>query len=68
MAKKRGSGKEHRKGYKGFGEGEFRDKEGGKGNRPENYKQVRLKLQGDRLNRGWREIFTPVHAVSSVEN
>ena len=31
------------------------DKEGGKGNHPENYKQVRLKLQGDRLNRGWRD-------------
>ena len=34
------SGKDHRKGKKGFGKGEFRDKEGGKGNRPENYKQV----------------------------
>ena len=40
---------------KGFGKGEFRDKEGGKGNRPENYKQIRLKLQGDPLNRGWRD-------------
>ena len=40
---------------KGFGKGEFRDKEGGKSNSPENYKQVRLKLQGDRLNRGWRD-------------
>ena len=60
------SGKYHRKGRKGFGKGEFRDKkgfgkgefrdkEGGKGNRPENYKQVRLKLQGGRLNRGWRD-------------
>ena len=63
---RKGSGKYHRKGRKvfgkgefrdkkGFGKGEFRDKEGVKGNRPENYKQVRLKLQGDRLNRGWRD-------------
>ena len=63
---KKASGKYHRKGRKGFGKGEFRDKkgfgkgefrdkEGGKGNRSENYKQVRLKLQGDRLNRGWRD-------------
>ena len=63
---KKGSGKYHRRGRKGFGKGEFRDKkvfgkgefrdkEGGKGNRSENYKQVRLKLQGDRLNRGWRD-------------
>ena len=52
---RKGSGKYHRKGRKGFGKGEFRDKEGGKGNRPENYKQVRLKLQGDRLNSGWRD-------------
>ena len=50
-----GSGKDHRKGKKGFGKGEFRDKEGGKGNRSENYKQVRLKLHGDRLHRGWRD-------------
>ena len=49
------SGKDHRKVEKVFGKGEFRDKEGGKGNRPENYKQVRLKLQGYRLNRGWKE-------------
>ena len=63
---KKGSGKYHRKGRKGFGKGEFRDKkgfgkgefrdkEGGNFNRTENYKQVRLKLQGDRLNRGWRD-------------
>ena len=49
------SGKNHRKGKKSFGKGDFRDKEGNKGNRPENYKQVRLKLQSDRLNRGWRD-------------
>ena len=30
-------------------------KKAGKGGRPENYKQVRLKLQSDRLNRGWRD-------------
>ena len=52
---RKGSGNFHRKGKKGFGKGKFRDKEGGKDNRPENYKQVRLKLQGDRLNRGWRD-------------
>ena len=40
-----------------FWQGEFRDKEGGKGNRPENYK----KLQGDRLNRGWRD--QPIRAT-----
>ena len=62
----KGSGKYHRKARKGFGKGEFRDKsgfgkgefrdkEGGKGNRSENYKLVRLKLQGDRLNRGCRD-------------
>ena len=50
---RKGSGKYHRKGRKGFGKGEFRDKEGGKSNRTENNKHVRLKLQGDRLNRGW---------------
>ena len=27
----------------------------GKGGRPENYKQVRWKLQSDRLNRGWKD-------------
>ena len=52
---RKGSGKYHRKGKKGFSKGELRDKEGGKGNRPENYWQVQLKLQCDRLNRGWRD-------------
>ena len=63
---RKGSGKFLRKGSKGFSKGEFRDKksfgkgesrdkENGKGIRPENYKQVRLKLQGDRLNRGWKD-------------
>ena len=52
---KKGFGKGEFGDKKGFGKGEFRDKEGGKGNRSENYKQVRLKLQGDRLNRGWRD-------------
>ena len=35
---RKGSEKIHRKGNKGFGKGEFRDKEGGNGNRPGNYK------------------------------
>ena len=52
---RKGFGKGEFRDKKGFGKGEFRDKEGGKGNRSENYKQVRLKLQGDRLNRGWRD-------------
>ena len=49
------------KGKKGSSKGESRDvlnlstKEAGKGGRPENYKQVRWKLQSDRLNRGWRD-------------
>ena len=34
---RKGFGKYHRGGRKGFGTGEFRDKEGGKSNRPENY-------------------------------
>ena len=49
------------RGKKGWSKGESRDvlklptKEAGKGGRPENHKQVRLKLQSDRLNRGWRD-------------
>ena len=37
-------------------------KEAGKGGRPENYKQVRQKLQSDRLNRGWRD--QPAHGTN----
>ena len=61
----RGSSKGFRRGKKGWSKGESRDvlkfstKEAGKGGRPENYKQVRLKLQSDRLNRGWRD--QPAH-------
>ena len=33
-----------------------------KGGRAENYKQVRLKLQRDRLNRGWRD--QPAHETN----
>ena len=60
-AEKKGSSKGFRRGNKGWSKGEPRDvlkfstKEAGKGGRPENYKQVRLKLQSDRLNRGWRD-------------
>ena len=51
---KKGSGKGFRRGKKGWSKGESRDVlKVGKGGRPENYKQVRLKLQSDRLNRGW---------------
>ena len=53
MAKK--SGQRCRKGKKGSGKGEFRDKKGGKGSRPQNNKQIRPKLQRDRLNRGCRD-------------
>ena len=52
---KKGSSKGHRKSKKGWGKGASRDMEGGKAGRPENYKQVRLKLQSDRLNSGWRD-------------
>ena len=57
----RGSSKGFRRGKKGWSKGESRDvlkfstKEAGKGGRPENCKQVRLKLQSDRLNRGWKD-------------
>ena len=52
----------------GCRKGESRDvlklstKEAGKGGRPENYKQVRLKQQSDRLNRGWRD--QPAHGTN----
>ena len=53
---KKGSGKGFRKGKKGCSKGESRDVfKAGKGGRPENYKQVRWKLQSDRLNRGWKD-------------
>ena len=51
---KRGLGRISGKARRVLAKGEFPDKEGGKGNRPENDKQVQLKLQGVRLNRGWR--------------
>ena len=49
------------KGKKGSSKGFRRGKKArdvlkaGKGGRPENCKQVRLKLQSDRLNRGWKD-------------
>ena len=44
------------RGKKGCSKGESRDvQKAGKGGRPENCKQVRLKLQSDRLNRGWKD-------------
>ena len=50
------SGKGFRRGKKGWSKGESRDvSKAGKGGRPENYKQVRWKLQSDRLNRGWKD-------------
>ena len=36
--------------------------EAGKGGRPEKYKQVRWKLQSDRLNRGWKD--QPAHGTN----
>ena len=53
---KKGSGKGFRRSKKGWSKGESRDvSRAGKGGRPENYKQVRWKLQSDRLNRGWKD-------------
>ena len=65
---RKGSSKGFRRGKKGWSKVEFRDvlkfstKEAGKGGRLENYKQVRLKLQSDRLNRGWRD--QPAHGTN----
>ena len=60
---KKGSGKGFRKGKKGCSKGESRDVlKAGKGGRPENYKQVRWKLQSDRLNRGWKD--QPAHGTN----
>ena len=60
---KKGSSKGFRRGKKGRSKGESRDVlKAGKGGRPENYKQVRLKLQSDRLNRGW--IDQPAHGTN----
>ena len=62
---KKGSSKGFRRGKKGWSKGESRDvlklstKEADK---PEIYKQVRLKLQSDRLNRGWRD--QPTHGTN----
>ena len=58
---KKGSSKGFRRGKNGWSKGESRDvlkfstMEAGKGGRPENYKQVRLKLQSGRLKRSWRD-------------
>ena len=38
----------------------------GKGGHPENYKQVRWKLQSDRLNRGWKD--QPAHGTNKGRN
>ena len=60
---KKGSGKGFRRGKKGWSKGESRDVlKVGKGGRPENYKQVRWKLQSDRLNRGWKD--QPAHGTN----
>ena len=60
---KKGSGKGFRKGKKGCSKGESRDVlKAGTGGRPENYKQVRWKLQSDRLNRGWKD--QPAHGTN----
>ena len=60
---KKGSGKGFRRGKKGWSKGESRDVlKAGKGGRPENYKQVRWKLQSDRLNRGWKD--QPAHVTN----
>ena len=60
---KKGSGKGFRRGKKGWSKGESRDvSKAGKGSRPENYKQVRWKLQSDRLNRGWKD--QPANAMN----
>ena len=53
---KKDSSKGFRRGKKGWSKGESRDVlTACKGGRPENYKQVRLKLRSDRLNRGWKD-------------
>ena len=53
---RKGSSKGFRRGKKGWSEGASSDfLKAGKGGRPENYKQVRLKLRSDRLNRGWKD-------------
>ena len=60
---KKGSSKGFRRGKKGWSKGESRDVlKAGKGGRPENYKQVRWKLQSDRLNRGWKD--QPAHGTN----
>ena len=60
---KKGSGKGFWTGKKGWSKGESRDVlKAGKGGRPENYKQVRWKLQSDRLNRGWKD--QPAHGTN----
>ena len=60
---KRDRAKVFRRCKKGWSKGESRDvSKAGKGGRPENYKQVRLKLQSDPLNRGWKD--QPAHGTN----
>ena len=65
---RKGLSKGFRRVKKGWSKGESRGglklstKEAGKGGRPENYKQHRLKLQSDRLNKGWRD--QPAHGTN----
>ena len=65
---KRGRAKVSGEAKKGWSKGESGDvlklstMEAGKGGRPENYKQVRVKLQSDRLIRGWRD--QPAHGTN----
>ena len=60
---KKGSSKGFRSGKKGWSKGESRDVlKAAKGGRSKNYKQVRLKLQSDRLNRGWKD--QPAHGTN----
>ena len=66
---RKGSSKGFQTGKMGWSKGESRDvlrfstKEAGKGGRLENCKHVRLKLQSDRLNRGWRD--QPAHGTNT---
>ena len=60
---KKGSSKGFQRGKKGWSKGESHDVlKAGKGGRPENCKQVRWKLQSDRVNRGWKD--QPAHGTN----
>ena len=71
---KKGSSKDHRRGKKGWSKGESRDilrlstKDADKGGRPENYKQVRLKLQSDRLNKAGETSQLAERSMAAVAN